>query len=95
MARKTKAAPIEGAEMKNEAEETVVLWKATMPLSVEEHQQLSAKLRHEQERSGVRILLVPFSADAEISTEPAQEPATEVTHTGADESKADGGEVND
>lgn len=86
MAKKTQAAKIEGVDLSNQASETVLLWKATRELSAEEHEQLSVKLRQEQEHSGIKIVLVPLSVDAEVAeltaeelealtvTEPAAEP---------------------
>lgn len=46
--------------------DSIVLWKATRPLTQDEHEQLSQKLRHEQEQSGVKVILVPFSVEVEI-----------------------------
>ncbi len=59
------------ARRKMEAEqiasnETIVLWKAKTPLTDTEHEQLSQKLRSEQEQSGVKIVLVPYSVDTEL-----------------------------
>jgi len=60
--KKTEAEP--AGEIKVNGE-TILLWKANRPLSQAEHEQLSEKLRFEQAKSGVKIVLVPFSVDAE------------------------------
>ncbi|MEF3313321.1 hypothetical protein PV433_31005 [Paenibacillus sp. GYB004] len=57
--------------------ETVILWKATMPLSESEHEELSNKLRFEQENSGVKIVLVPYSVSPEIVEQPKGETITD------------------
>ena len=44
-----------------------MVWKATMPFSVEEHEQLAVKLQMEHERSGMKIILVPHSVDVEVT----------------------------
>lgn len=81
MAKKPQAKKIDGVELSTQAGETVLLWKATRELSTEEHEQLSEKLRLEQERSGLKIVLVPLSVDIDVTTqdevEPVAEPATE------------------
>lgn len=73
MAKKTQAAKIEGVDLSNQASETVLLWKATRELSAEEHEQLSIKLRQEQEHSGIKIVLVPLSVDVEATELTAEE----------------------
>lgn len=99
MAKKTQAAKIEGVDLSNQASQTVLLWKATRELSAEEHEQLSIKLRQEQEHSGIKIVLVPLSVDVEATeltaeelealtdTEPVAEPEppTEPDQGGADQ----------
>ncbi|WP_379135994.1 hypothetical protein [Paenibacillus sp. sgz500958] len=85
MAKKTQATKIDGIESSTLTGETLVLWKATRELSAEEHEQLSNKLRMEQEHAGIKIVLVPLSVDVEVTTqgeaeldaEPAGEPAAE------------------
>ncbi|AIQ26956.1 hypothetical protein P40081_01080 [Paenibacillus sp. FSL P4-0081] len=79
MAKKTQAAKIEGVDLSNQASETVLLWKATRELSAEEHEQLSIKLRQEQEHAGIKIVLVPLSVDAEVTEQTADELAAEAT----------------
>jgi len=64
MSRKQKAKTT-GESLMNDQGETVVLWKATKPLSAEEHAIVASMVRSEQEHSGVKIILVPYSVDAE------------------------------
>jgi len=66
MARKN-AKLVEGIQLENGQGQQVMVWKATIPLSVEEHEQLAAKLQMEQERSGVKIIFVPYSVDVEVA----------------------------
>jgi len=92
MGRKPKAAQILGAELTNTQGESVLLWKVNTPLSTEEHETLVAKLRQEQEHSGVKIILVPYSVDAEIDQD---EPEQTVDEDPPIEPPANGGEDND
>jgi|GEM_PF-2343411 len=62
MAR-TKKINAEKVEEVKIGETTVLVWRATRPLSEAEHEQLSEKLRYESEQSGARIVLVPFSVE--------------------------------
>ncbi|WP_308637714.1 hypothetical protein [Paenibacillus silvisoli] len=48
--------------------EQVLLFKVNAPLNEAEHAILAAKVREEQERSGVKIVLVPYSVTAEVVT---------------------------
>jgi hypothetical protein len=66
MARKN-AKQVESIHLQNSKGEQVMVWKATIPLSVEEHAQLATKLQMEQERSGVKIILVPYSVDVDMA----------------------------
>lgn len=66
---RAKAKAITAEQITNPAGETVLLWKATMPLSDSEHEHLSNRLRFEQEHSGVKIILVPYPVEAEVSIE--------------------------
>ncbi|WP_211296386.1 hypothetical protein [Paenibacillus donghaensis] len=77
MAKKTQVAKIDGVEANNKVGESVLLWKATRELSAEEHDQLSVKLRQEQEHAGIKIVLVPLSIDAEVIEELAAETVIE------------------
>lgn len=62
MAKKIIASKTElSADVKN-----VLIWKVSCPLTEVEHEQLSSKLRYEQEQSGVTIVLVPYSVTVEV-----------------------------
>jgi hypothetical protein len=41
----------------------VIFMKATRPLTTQEHEELSKKLRYEAENTGLEIVLVPFSVE--------------------------------
>lgn len=47
----------------------VVIWRATRPLSQEQHQALAKKIELEQERSGLKVMLVPYSVSPELDVE--------------------------
>lgn len=64
--RKT-AEPTQDQVISNDGQ-TVVLWKAKMPLSDEEFEMLAARARAQQETTGVRVMLVPYSVEAEVQT---------------------------
>jgi hypothetical protein len=46
-----------------------VFFKAKRPLTEDEHKLLSNWIRHESKKSGVNIVLVPFSVDLEVGGE--------------------------
>ncbi|MEK3987452.1 hypothetical protein MHB77_29405 [Paenibacillus sp. FSL K6-3166] len=77
MAKKSQATKIDGVEVSTLTGETVLLWKATRELSEVEHEQLSIKLKQEQEHAGIKIILVPLSVDLEVITQGEVEPAPE------------------
>ncbi|MFB9326992.1 hypothetical protein ACFFSY_13775 [Paenibacillus aurantiacus] len=52
----------------NAAGETVLLFKVNQALSEDEHAILAERVRDEQERSGVKIVLVPQVVTAEVVT---------------------------
>lgn len=66
MGKRVHAKPVGDVSLKNDKGETVLLWKATIPLSDAEHEQISNRLQFEQERSGVKIILVPYSVQPEV-----------------------------
>ena len=43
--------------------DTVIVFKASRPLSKKEHDQLSEKVRSESEKSGVKAILMPYSCE--------------------------------
>lgn len=57
MSRAKKVTP-EAVEVKHA--EGVILLKATRPLTAKEHEELSQKLRYEEENTGLKIVLVPL-----------------------------------
>lgn len=67
MSRKAKVKPVDGVQLTNQEGETVLLFKVRAPLNEQEHEMLANKVRTEQERSGIKIILVPFSVEAEVS----------------------------
>ncbi|MBO7747359.1 hypothetical protein I8J29_24545 [Paenibacillus sp. MWE-103] len=67
MARKVKAEKIDALQAENAAGETVILFKATVPLNAAEHADLAEKIRQEQEHSGMKIILVPYSVEVSIA----------------------------
>jgi hypothetical protein len=44
-----------------ETTEKTIVYQATRPMTFEEHMELSRRLRHEQEQSGVKVVLLPYS----------------------------------
>lgn len=102
MAR-TKKINAEKVEEVKIGETTVLVWRATRPLSEAEHQQLSQKLRYESEQSGARIVLVPFSVEWGVNVQPTVqddpeggEKATETVSESPDDSPSEeGSETSD
>jgi hypothetical protein len=48
-------------EVVKETTEKTIVYQAIRPMTFEEHMELSRRLRHEQEQSGVTIVLLPYS----------------------------------
>jgi len=69
-----RAKQLEDVSLQNKQGEQVLVWKAKIPLSEEEHRMLSERLRYEQEKSGVRIVLVPYLVDPEVTTAEQESP---------------------
>jgi hypothetical protein len=44
-----------------ETTEKTIVFQAKRPMTFEEHMELSKRLRHEQEQSGVKVVLLPYS----------------------------------
>ncbi|WP_220376450.1 hypothetical protein [Cohnella lupini] len=63
------AVMVEGVDLSKKADQTVMIWKATRPLTDREHEQLSDRLRYESEKTGINIVLVPFSVEVGVSAE--------------------------
>lgn len=57
---------VSGVDHGTKDEQTIILWKVTRPITTKEHMYLSNKLRHEAEKSGQNIILVPYSVEAEV-----------------------------
>ncbi|WP_373232108.1 hypothetical protein [Cohnella sp.] len=57
------AQPLEGVDLSMGPDKTVIAWKATRPLTVKEHESISAKLRAEAKATGLNILFVPYSVE--------------------------------
>ncbi|QNO14928.1 hypothetical protein HYG86_09150 [Alkalicella caledoniensis] len=55
-----KAEEIEISESE-EVTKKVIVWQATKPLTQKEHEHLSNKLRFEQQKTGVEIILMPYT----------------------------------
>ncbi|MBC2722336.1 hypothetical protein [Desulfosporosinus sp.] len=58
---RTKSKAPEAVELKQT--EGVLYLKAKRPLTVREHEELSQKLRYEMKKTGLTMVLVPFSLD--------------------------------
>jgi hypothetical protein len=65
-AKKKPEAETVGVDLSNSKDETVVIWKATKPLTDTQHEQLRAKLEREQAATGVKIMLVPYIVEAVV-----------------------------
>lgn len=60
------AQPLIGVDISTNSDKTVIVWKATRPLTVKEHESISAKLRAEAKATGLNILFVPHSVEMEV-----------------------------
>jgi hypothetical protein len=49
--------------------ETIIVFRALKKLTDIEHEQLSGKIRFEEEKSGVKIVLMPYSCEFVVDTE--------------------------
>lgn len=54
---------VKGIDLSSGTDQTVLIFKANRPLTVQEHEELSHKLRYEEENTGLKIVLVPFLLD--------------------------------
>ncbi|MEK4381170.1 hypothetical protein NSS70_04530 [Aeribacillus sp. FSL K6-2848] len=57
----TKKKTIDEVEVVKETTEKTIIYQVTRPMTFEEHIELSKRLRHEQEQSGVKVVLLPYS----------------------------------
>lgn len=46
---------------------TVMVWKALRKLSETEHKNISEKIRFEEARAGIRIVLIPYACELETN----------------------------
>lgn len=79
----------------------VVIWRANKALTEEQHEEVARKLQVEQERSGLKIMLVPNSVDVEMgavleeqTTTPTPDEAQQQTQT-TEEVQQEDGAAND
>ncbi|MDP4158388.1 MAG: hypothetical protein Q8911_01310 [Bacillota bacterium] len=61
--KKKDAELIEGVDLSSKPDETIIVFKATRPLTESEHEQLSQKVRYENEKSGVKVVLMPYTCE--------------------------------
>lgn len=47
--------------------ETVVIFKVNRPLMPHEYEELEKRVRQENEKSGLKIVIAPYSVDAQIA----------------------------
>ncbi|MDU4696398.1 MAG: hypothetical protein E6Y08_11320 [Paenibacillus sp.] len=74
----------------------VVIWRATRPLNEHQHKELARKLESEQERSGMKVMLVPNSVEPEIGASLEDQQSTQTSdeiQLEDDETKADDSET--
>lgn len=57
----TKKKTIDEVEVVKETTEKTIIYQVTRPMTFDEHIELSKRLRHEQEQSGVKVVLLPYS----------------------------------
>ena len=59
----TEVEEIKKEDLSSGPDQSVLFLKANRPLTVQEHEELSRKLRYEEENTEIKIVLVPFSLD--------------------------------
>jgi hypothetical protein len=65
-AKKTKAIDeVEKVKEIEEGKETILVFKANKPLDKGEFKLLSEMIKHEEKKTGVKIVLMPYSCDLE------------------------------
>lgn len=52
--------------MASDGEQRLVIWKATRPLKKAEHEAISDRLRFEQGKTGVNIILMPYTCELNV-----------------------------
>ena len=61
-----KANPVVDAQIEVETE-TIVIFKVNRPLMPHEYDELEQRVRQENEKSGLKIVIAPYSVDVELS----------------------------
>jgi len=61
-----KAKPVADTQIEVETE-TVVIFKVNRPLMPHEYDELEQRVRQENEKSGLKIVIAPYSVDVEIT----------------------------
>ena len=59
----TKKKEVEKVKEVKEDKETILVFKATRPLDKGEFELLSDMIKHEEKKTGVKIVLMPYSCD--------------------------------
>lgn len=62
----------------------VLICKVNRPLNEEQHEQLVRKLKAEEARTGVEILLVPYAVDVTVGAEIKEVPQASQNEAGGD-----------
>jgi hypothetical protein len=74
----------------------VVIWRANRPLTEQQHEEIARKLEVEHERSGLKVMLVPNSAEVEIGVNLEELAATQAPIEALpDDKTANGGAEQD
>ena len=61
-----KVKPVESTEILEQTE-TIVIFRVNRPLMSHEYEELEIRVRQENEKSGLKIVLAPYSVDVEIT----------------------------
>lgn len=67
----------------------VVIWRANRPLTEQQHEELARKLQIEQERTGLKVMLVPNSVETEIVVSVDEQQTVQTTDISQQESGTD------
>jgi len=63
-----KAKPVADTQIVVETE-TIVIFKVNRPLMPHEYDELEQRVRQENEKSGLKIVIAPYSVDVEITVD--------------------------
>ena len=61
-----RAKPVADVQIEVETE-TIVIFKVNRPLMPHEYEELEKRVRLENEKSGLKIVIAPYSVDAQIA----------------------------